>query len=95
MQIEITKNAKYDIRSIKTYIAYDNKTASKEFLIQLKKIFINLSVYPKIGRYRYEFKESDIYSYVFKRYIIVYKLFDNKLKILRVLSEYQDYIDKF
>ena len=95
MQIKITQNAKEDIRNIKEYIAHDNKNASIDFIVQLKKLFLNLACYPKLGRYRYEFNEKDIYSFVFKSYIIVYKLSSRNLKILRILSEYQNYIDKF
>ena len=95
MQVKITDQAKYDIKNIRTYIAKDNKVASANFAIQLKRTFINLSIYPKIGRYRYEFQESDIYTYVFKRYIIVYKLSSSELKVLRVLSDYQNDIDNF
>lgn len=95
MQIKITDEARYDIKNIREYIAKDNKTASANFTIQLKKTFINLSIYPKIGRYRYEFQENDIYTYVFKRYIIVYKLSLSELKILRVLSDYQNDLENF
>ena len=95
MQVKITDQAKFDIRNIREYIAKDNKAASANFAIQLKRTFINLSIYPKIGRYRYEFQENDIYTYVFKRYIIVYKLSSSELKILRVLSDYQNDIDNF
>ena len=95
MQVKITDQAKFDIRNIREYIAKDNKTASANFAIQLKKTFVNLSIYPKIGKYRYEFKENDIYTYVFKRYIIVYKLSTSKLQILRVLSDYQNDLENF
>lgn len=95
MQVKITEQAKYDIKNIREYIAKDNKTASANFAVQLKRTFVNLSVYPKIGRYRYEFEESDIYTYVFKRYIIVYKLSSSELKILRVLSDYQNDLESF
>jgi plasmid stabilization system protein ParE len=88
MQVKITDQAKCDIKSIREYIAKDNKVASASFTVQLKRTFVNLSIYPKIGRYRYEFKEGDIYTYVFKSYIIVYKLSNSELKILRVLSDY-------
>ncbi|MBO6086988.1 type II toxin-antitoxin system RelE/ParE family toxin [bacterium] len=95
MRIKITRNAKEDIRNIKEYIAHDNKKAATYFVAQLKRVFLNLVCYPKLGKYRYEFKENDIYSFVFKRYIIVYGLSDGELKILRVLSEYQSDINKF
>lgn len=95
MQVKITEEAKSDIKNIRKYIAKDNKTASANFAIQLKKTFVNLSIYPKIGRYRYEFQENDIYTYVFKRYIIVYKLSSSDLKILRVLSDYQNDLENF
>lgn len=95
MKVKITDQAKFDIKNIKEYIAKDNKTASLNFVIQLKRTFINLSIYPKIGRYRYEFKENDIYTYVFKSYIIVYKLCPSEIEILRILSDYQNDLNSF
>ena len=94
MQIKITNEAKCDVKNIRKYIA-NNKAAAANFDIQLKKTFVNLSIYPKIGRYRYEFHENDIYTYVFKRYIIVYKLSLSELRILRVLSDYQNDLENF
>ena len=44
MQVKITDQAKYDIKNIREYIAKDNKVASANFVIQLKRTFINLSM---------------------------------------------------
>ena len=95
MQIKITGQAKSDIVSIRKYIARNNKTASINFTIKLKEIFIILSNYPKIGKSRVEFEQYNIYSFVFNKYIIVYKLNNTDIEILRILSKYQDYLKFF
>jgi len=42
MQVKITDQAKCDIKSIREYIAKDNKVASASFTVQLKRTFVNL-----------------------------------------------------
>lgn len=90
--IILTENAKSDIIKIKEYIAKDNKTASKDFVIKLRKTFLNLSAYPRIGKNRPEFSgNSDILFLPFMtNYLIVYSIFNGKLYIIRILSNYQN-----
>lgn len=87
-----TEQAQTDINGIVAYIETDNKQVAYEFAKTLKKIFIYLSQYPKMGKKRPEYTDEDVLFFTIKwGYSIVYCVADDKIYILRVLSEYQDY----
>ena len=56
-KIIITDEAENDISSIEEYIAQDNLNAAKDFVIKLKKSFINVSLYPRLGKIVLNFPE--------------------------------------
>lgn len=86
-----TAEAQADISGIVAYIGADNKKAAYEFAKTLKKIFIYLSEFPKMGKKRSEYTDEDVLFFTIKwGYTIVYNIQDDKICILRVLSEYQD-----
>ena len=91
-KIIITVEAENDIINIENYIAQDNITAAKDFVIKLKKTFINLAFYPRLGKNRPEFSGDDkiLFLPVMTNYLIVYTIINNDLNIVRVLSKYQN-----
>lgn len=91
----ITDNAKNDIKAIQKYIALDNILASKNFLLVLKKIFIHLANYPKMGKKQpnYVF-DKNVYCHTMKwGYSILYSVENENIYILRILTGYQDILN--
>jgi len=91
-KVIITENAKNDIKAIRKYIAIDNILASKNFLLVLKKIFVHLAKYPKMGKKQpcYVFAEN-VYCHTMKwGYSILYNIDNENIYILRILTGYQD-----
>ena len=91
-KIIITEEAENDISNIEKYIAQDNLYAAKEFVVKLKNSFINLSLYPRLGKNRPEFSGDNkiLFLPVMTNYLIVYTVIDNNLHIVRVLTKYQN-----
>ena len=91
-RIIITEEAENDISNIEEYIAQDNVNAVKEFVIKLKRSFINLSLYPRLGKNRPEFSGDNkiLFLPVMTNYLIVYTIIENDLHIVRVLTKYQN-----
>lgn len=91
-KIIITEEAEKDIQNIENYIAQDNISSAKDFIIKLKKSFINLSYYPRLGKNRPEFSGNNKFLFlpVMSNYLIVYTIIENNLYIVRVLSKYQN-----
>ena len=91
-KIIITKEAETDIISIEKYIASDNKNAAKDFVIKLKKTFINLSQYPYLGKKHPTLSGDDkiLFLPVMRNYLIVYTVIDDNVNIVRVLATYRN-----
>lgn len=92
LKLEITSKAYSDIETIADYIAKDNKNAAIKFVKLFYKTFKTLCKHPNLGKIRFDFTYLDVKFYVVKKnYLIVYRIIDNKtLRILRVLTTYQD-----
>lgn len=91
LKLNITDQAKSDIRLIAKFIAKDNKIAAKNTSTLLYKQCKDLAMYPKLGSLRSDFTYKDFrFSIVKKRYVIAYKVDGNNLYISRVFSVYQD-----
>ena len=91
LSIIITNEAKNDINGIVAYISLDNKVAGLNFAKYLKKMFVYMLEFPNIGRKRPEYTDEDVWFFTIKwGYNIVYYVKNDKIYILRVLSEYQD-----
>ena len=96
LKFEITSKAYSDIEVIADYIAKDNKQAAINIIKLLAETFETLSIHPNTGKEREDFKHLDVKFYVVKKkYLIVYKIFDKNLRILRVLTSYQDICTQF
>lgn len=91
LKLNITDQAKTDIRLITNYIAQDNKSAAKAMSKYLYKICKNLAEFPDMGTIRPDFTYKNFRFFTIKkRYIIAYRIDSNTLFIARVLTAYQD-----
>ena len=96
LELEITSKAYNDMEIISEFIAQDNKSAANKMMRLFYKTFETFLKYPNIGTSRPDFTYMDVKFYVIKKnYLIVYRIIDNKkLRILRVLTTYQDVCSK-
>ena len=92
LELEITSKAYNDMEIISEFIAKDNKSAANKMMRLFYKTFETFLTHPNIGTSRQDFTYMDVKFYVIKKnYLIVYRIIDNKqLRILRVLTTYQD-----
>lgn len=91
LKIITANEAKSDIKNIAEYIARDNEFAAINTIKLIKKTFIMLSNYPKAGLKKKGLKYKGIFVYTIKkRYSIIYKINNDEILFLRVLTKYQD-----
>ena len=91
LKIITTDIARVDIKNIVEYIAENNKKAGLAVGKLLKKTFTMLAEYPHSGSKKEIFNLNDVYFYTTKkRFTIVYKITNNSIVFLRVLTRYQD-----
>ena len=92
LELEITSKAYNDMEIISDFIAQDNKSAANKIMKLFNKTFETFIKYPNIGKSRPDFTYMNVKFYVVKKnYLIIYRIIDNKkLRILRVLTKYQD-----
>lgn len=89
--LKITDIALNDMELIADYIAKDKKNAAVKMLTLFQKSFNILSEHPEIGVKRPDFTHKDVLFYVIKKhYLVVYRIDNKNLVILRVLTTYQD-----
>lgn len=87
----ITEIAKADISKITEYIAKDNKYASVKIVEEFYKVFELLSNFPETGVTKNDLKDKTIRIYTIKKnFAIVYRILNDKIEILRILTRYQN-----
>ncbi len=87
----ITQIAKNDILEIAEYIAKDNKRSSVSIVENFYRTFDLLSDFPEAGSTKNNLRDKTIRIYtVRKNFAIVYRIVDNHIEILRVLTRYQN-----
>jgi len=90
-KIITTDAAKEDIKNISSYIAKDNIRAAIAVTKLFKQSVEKLSNFPNLGKYKDGINDKDILIYTVKqRYSIAYKIINNSIVVLRILSRYQD-----
>lgn len=96
LELEITSIAYNDMEIISDFIAKDNKSAASKMVKLFYKTFEMFLQHPNIGKSRQDFTYLNVRFYVVKKnYLIVYRIIDDKkLRILRVLTTYQDICSK-
>jgi len=91
LKLNITEQAKADIRLITRYIAKDNKFAAKEMSVYLSGICEKITEFPDIGTLRPDFTYKNYrFLTVKKHYVIAYRVEGSDLFISRVLATYRD-----
>lgn len=92
LELEITSKAYNDMEIISDFIANDNKSAANKMMKLFDKTFEMFLKHPNIGIIRKDFTYMDVRFYVIKKnYLVIYRIIDDKkLRILRVLTTYQD-----
>ena len=91
LSILIKKKKKNDILEIINFIANDNSKAALGVLNILEEIFKMLAEFPAAGVRKIGIKDDSVLVYTAKkRYSIIYRVKNNSLEILRVLTRYQD-----
>lgn len=91
LNLIIENAAEIDMATLSAYIAKDNKSAATKILKLFYASFEKLSAYPELGFSRPDFTYNDVKFFVVKKhYLIVYKITNDEIHILRVLSAYQD-----
>jgi len=87
----ITNLAKEDISNITEYIAVDNKIASVKIVDDFYKVFDLLSNFPETGSIKNDINDKTVRIYTIKKnFAIVYRILNDKVEILRVLTRYQN-----
>lgn len=91
ISVFITNVAKEDIAVITDYIALDNKFAAIKVVEMFYGVFELLRYYPETGVIKEGIVDKSIRIYIAKkRFFIVYRITDNKIEILRILTKYQN-----
>ena len=91
LTLRILDKAEEDMTLIGNYIAQDNVSVATNLLKQFYATFETLSEYPNLGYMRPDFTYRDVRFYVVrKNYLILYKVEQSTLFILRVFPAYQD-----
>lgn len=91
LKVFITEAAQNDIMQISDYIANDNKTAAINIIDTFYKSFELLSNYPETGFIKDDLTDKTLRIYsVKKNFTIVYRIVEEKIEILRILTRYQN-----
>ena len=89
MNLVITSTAEQDLDEIETFISEDSPSAALRFLDSLSELFLKLTDMPGIGHKRAKCGKG-IRSIAEGNYVIIYRLKDDNLEILRVLHGARD-----
>ena len=81
---EITAEAENDLLDIWHYIARDSDVTADRFLDRLHEKFSALARNPRMGRARPELRR-DLRSFPYAAYLILFRIVDDGLEIVRVV----------
>jgi toxin ParE1/3/4 len=85
----ISPNASQDLDEIFDYFASRNVDAGERFVIAFEKKCEHLLQFPNIGK-SYQDIEPSLRGVPIENYIILYRLIDNGIEIVRVVSGYRN-----
>ncbi len=90
LNYQLRKEAQFDLEDIFDY-SEDNfgLDIAIKYLNELENTFFNLYDHPHLGKDRSEIKFG-VYSLVHKEHLILYKITETKIDILRVLHQSRD-----
>ena len=81
--------AKQELKEINRYIARLNYNAARRLINRIKQQCKLLADFPEMGQ-KCDELEPDIRSFPVENYIIFYRLIDDGVQIVRVISGYRD-----
>ena len=81
-----TESSLEDLKEIKSFIARDSKKFANYFIDRLFQTAVILEKFPKIGKKIKSIHNSNYRMIIFKKYRIIYKEFEENVKIIRVLQ---------
>ncbi|WP_299715981.1 type II toxin-antitoxin system RelE/ParE family toxin [uncultured Tenacibaculum sp.] len=90
LNYQLRKEAQFDLEDIFDY-SEDNfgVDIAIKYLNELENTFFNLCKHPHLGKDRSEIKFG-VYSFVHREHLILYKITETKIDILRVLHQSRD-----
>jgi plasmid stabilization system protein ParE len=87
MQIVKSKRFDEELESILDFIAKDNLNNALEFYDELILKIENIVNFPKKYRQCKMTEEQNIREMVYKRYVVVYKIYSDKILIIGIFSQ--------
>jgi toxin ParE1/3/4 len=84
MTHRLSPQAKSELEAIGDHIAEDSPTNAERFIERLTGKFVALGRNPRIGRARPELR-SDLRSFPYGAYLILYRVIDDGVEIVRVV----------
>jgi toxin ParE1/3/4 len=84
MTYRLSPQAKSELEAIGDYIAEDSPANAERFIDRLTEKFFALGRNPRIGRARPELR-SDLRSFPYGAYLILYRIIDGGVEIVRVV----------
>ena len=81
--------AKQELKKINRYIARFNSNAARRLINRIKQQCKLLADFPEMGQ-KCDELEPDLRSFPVENYIIFYRLIDDGVQIVRVISGYRD-----
>lgn len=86
----LSEIADADLEAIFDYTIYKfGVEQAEKYLLEIEDIFLHLLKHPESGRKRDEIKEG-LYSFPKDNHIIFYRIFDNHIRIVRILHGSRD-----
>lgn len=94
MRLEITKKAQKDIYVLQGF-GYENFgiVHTRKYLIDLTQTFKTISERPELARLRDEY-DGEVRMHTHKSHLIFYRIEGDLVKIMRVLSRYQNWPER-
>ncbi len=89
MEYLIAKEASQDLDEILDYFVVRNISAGEKFIQEFNQKCQNIAKFPNIGR-SYAKLDPSLRGIPLDGYIIFYRVFDNSVVIVRVVSGYRD-----
>lgn len=84
MTYRLSPQARSELEAIGDHIAEDSPANAERFIDRLIEKFVALGRNPRIGRARPELR-SDLRSFPFGAYLILYRIVDDGVEIVRVV----------
>ena len=95
MRINISNRARAEIRGISSYIEADSLYYAEKTANDIYDKIKLLEFQPYMGRKVQPYNQDDLRELIYKSYRVIYKIKTDHIRILRVMSCYQDLTSNF